>query len=128
MLFADSALLRRIEGAECRLTTDLAATMRVAAGQRPVFVAAIEKSSAKATEAQTLIDFLRTPASQRTFAEHGLRPVLPAIAAETQSRFATVEDLFTIRDLGGWAEAQRLLFDENGIYDQALARGRQEAP
>lgn len=41
MLFADSALLRRIEGAECRLTTDLAATMRVPAGQRPVFVAAI---------------------------------------------------------------------------------------
>lgn len=41
MLFADSALLRRIEGAECRLTTDLAATVRVPAGQRPVFVAAI---------------------------------------------------------------------------------------
>lgn len=77
---------------------------------------------------QAFIDFLRTPESQRTFAEHGLRPVLPAVEAETRSRFATVEDLFTIRDLGGWAEAQRLLFDENGIYDQALARGRQEAP
>ena len=54
------------------------------------------------------------------------RPVLPAVEAETRSRFAAVEDLFTIRDLGGWAEAQRLLFDDNGIYDQALARGREE--
>ena len=60
------------------------------------------------------------------FAQHGLRPVVESVATETQARFATVEDLFTIRDLGGWAEAQRLLFAENGVYDQALARGQQE--
>jgi sulfate/thiosulfate-binding protein len=76
--------------------------------------------------AQAFIDYLTTPEAQRVFAQHGLRPVLASVATETQARFATVDDLFTIRDLGGWAEAQRLLFAENGIYDQALARGQQE--
>ena len=39
-----------------------------------VFVAAIEKTSAKAAEAKKLIDFLRTPASAEIFREKGLDP------------------------------------------------------
>jgi sulfate transport system substrate-binding protein len=75
--------------------------------------------------AQALVDFLFTPEAQRSYAEHGLRPVVGSIATELQGRFASVEDLFTIRDLGDWQEAQRRLFSEGGVYDRALARSRE---
>lgn len=75
--------------------------------------------------ARAFIDFLYTPKAQRAYAEHGLRPVLDSVAAEVRERFAPVKDLFTIRDLGGWDEAQRLLFDKGGVYDRALAQGRE---
>ena len=39
MLFADAELVRRIESAECRLTTELAETVRARGLARPVFVA-----------------------------------------------------------------------------------------
>jgi sulfate transport system substrate-binding protein len=74
--------------------------------------------------AQAFVDFLVTPEAQRFYAEHGLRPVVDSVATEVQSRFAPVEDLFTIRDLGDWQEAQRLLFAEGGVYDRALSQSR----
>lgn len=74
---------------------------------------------------QAFIDFLVTPEVQRSYAEHGLRPVVDSVATEVQGRFAPVEDLFTIRDLGDWPEAQRLLFAEGGVYDRALAQSRE---
>jgi sulfate/thiosulfate transport system substrate-binding protein len=77
--------------------------------------------------AQAFLDFLWTPKAQRSFAQHGLRPVVESVAAEVQGQFVAVEDLFTIRDLGGWTEAQRLLFDQGGVYDQALARNREDS-
>lgn len=75
--------------------------------------------------AQAFIDFLTTAEAQRAYAEHGLRPVVEGVALETQERFAPVEDLFTIRDLGDWQEAQGLLFAEGGVYDRALAQSRE---
>src|SRR5690606_14685234 len=79
--------------------------------------------SREATRA--FIDFLFTPEAQRSYAEHGLRPVVDSVATEVRERFAPVEDLFTIRDLGDWPEAQRLLFAEGGVYDRALAQSRE---
>ena len=61
--------------------------------------------------ADAFVAFLGTPESQRAFAEYGLRPVLPAVASEIGARFPKVNDLFTVRDLGGWKEVQRTLFD-----------------
>jgi ABC-type sulfate transport system substrate-binding protein len=39
-----------------------------------------------------------------------------------------VSDLFTIRDLGGWPEVQRALFDPGAAYDRALALARKDGP
>jgi sulfate transport system substrate-binding protein len=75
--------------------------------------------------AQAFVEFLWTPEAQRFYAEHGLRPVIDSVASEVQARFASVNDLFTIRDLGGWPEAQRVVFAERGVYERALAKSRE---
>lgn len=74
--------------------------------------------------AEAFVGFLRTEEAQRAYAAHGLRPVLEHVAAETRDRFAPTQELFTIQDLGGWTEAQRTLFGDGGVYDQALAANR----
>ncbi|MCB9527261.1 MAG: sulfate ABC transporter substrate-binding protein [Myxococcales bacterium] len=76
---------------------------------------------------EALREFLWTPAAQRRYAAHGLRPVVQSVAAEVQGRFAPVDDLFTIRDLGGWEAATREVFAPGAIYDAALARSREPA-
>lgn len=74
--------------------------------------------------ARAFVNFLRSPEAQRAFAEHGLRPVLPSVEAETRTKFAVVEDLFTVKDLGGWIELKKTFFAQGGIYDRALAQSR----
>lgn len=74
--------------------------------------------------AQAFLDFLWTTEAQHAYAQHGLRPVVEAVALEVKDKFSPVEDLFTIRDLGDWKEVERIVFSENGVYDQALAKSR----
>jgi sulfate/thiosulfate transport system substrate-binding protein len=70
--------------------------------------------------AEAFLEFLRSPAAQRIFAESGLRPVDPAIAAETRGKFASVQDLFTMDDLGGFTKLKDQLFSSGGAYTRAL--------
>lgn len=77
--------------------------------------------------ARAFVDFLTTPEAQRAYAEHGLRPVVPAVAAEVEGRFPAAGDVFTARDLGGWAALRRVVFDEGGVYDRALERRSAQA-
>lgn len=72
--------------------------------------------------AQALLDFLVSEQAQRAYAKYGLRPVLTKVADETKANFAPIEDLFTIRDLGDWVDAEKVVFAEGGVYDQALAQ------
>ncbi|MGH3103061.1 MAG: sulfate ABC transporter substrate-binding protein [Gaiellaceae bacterium] len=74
-------------------------------------VAVPTESGAKA---QAFVDFLRTPAAQRIFAGKGYRPVVEAVLGEFD--FPQPPGLFTIEDVGGWAEVSERFFDrENGI-------------
>jgi sulfate/thiosulfate transport system substrate-binding protein len=77
--------------------------------------------------AEAFVAFLRTPQAQRAFAEYGYRPVDEAVAQEVEARFPRVHDLFTIADLGGWAEVQKTLFAPGAAYDRVSASlgGRQ---
>lgn len=75
--------------------------------------------------AKQFVAFLSTPEAQRAFSEYGLRPVAPAVASEVASKFPSVTDLFTIKDLGGWPTAQKTLFDRDGAYDRSLALSRE---
>ncbi len=77
----------------------------------------------KAVEA--FIDFLFTPEAQKVFAEHGLRSVDENVARETASRYPPVEDLFTIKEFGGWGEVTSRFFGDNGLYTVVVAEVQQ---
>ena len=68
--------------------------------------------------AEGFVAFLATPEAQAAYAKYGLRPVDPTA---TPKDLPVVGDLFTVRDLGGWASLQDTLFAKGGAYDRALA-------
>jgi sulfate/thiosulfate-binding protein len=76
--------------------------------------------------ARAFLDFMWTPDAQNAFAQYGLRPVVESAAAKVADRFPKVDDLFTVKELGGWPDIQRTLFDKNAGYDRALALSRDD--
>jgi sulfate transport system substrate-binding protein len=71
--------------------------------------------------ADAFVTFLASPQAQRAFTDYGLRPVEETVAAEVRDRFPAVQDLFSIRELGGWPEAIRTLFGPDGVYERVMA-------
>ncbi len=73
--------------------------------------------------AEAYLNFLWTPAGQEIAANHFFRPRLAEVARRHEKTFAKIQT-FTIQDVfGGWAEAQKIHFDEGGIFDQ-ISRNR----
>lgn len=68
--------------------------------------------------AKAYVDFLFTPQAQRVFAESFYRPSDPDIGREFESSFPKLQLLTVDQDFGGWAEAQRVHFDDGGTFDQ----------
>ena len=67
--------------------------------------------------AKAFVDFVYTPEAQRIYANHHFRPELDEVLAEYT--FYTPPQLFTVEDLGGWAEARPRFFDpDTGIMAQ----------
>ncbi|RPI25189.1 MAG: sulfate ABC transporter substrate-binding protein [Acidobacteria bacterium] len=66
--------------------------------------------------AEAFLEFLWSTESQRAYAQHGLRPVDAAVAAEVASRYPAVEDLWPIDSLGGWPRVTTEIFGAEGIY------------
>jgi sulfate/thiosulfate transport system substrate-binding protein len=65
-------------------------------------------------QATAFLDYIRSPEAQRVFGKAGYRPVNESLAAEFQ--FPMPQQLFTIKDVGGWDEVQKKFFDrEDGI-------------
>ena len=61
------------------------------------------------TQATAFYDYLYTPEAQAVFVSKGYRPVVDGVdGADT---FPTPSQLFTIDDLGGWAEVNDKFFD-----------------
>ncbi len=75
--------------------------------QTPIAVTA---NSSHAAAAQAFVRWLLTPAAQTTWAKHGYRPVLPAVAATFASKYPTPPQLFTIASLGGWKSVAKKFF------------------
>ena len=64
--------------------------------------------------AAAFVDFLYSPEAQRVFGQKGFRPVVQEILAEFD--YPVIANLFSIEDLGGWAEARPRFFDpDTGI-------------
>ena len=79
--------------------------------ENPIAVAARSKNAAKAG---AFVEFLRSEAAQKLYAERGYRPVNEAAAAGAD--FPQPKGLFTIKDLGGWSDVNKQFFDkEAGI-------------
>ena len=69
--------------------------------------------------AEAYLRYLYSPEGQRLAAKHGYRPIMPEHADPADiKRFVNVPMVTVDKDFGGWAAAQRLHFDENGIFDQ----------
>lgn len=85
---------------------------------------AVVTTSAHQDKATALKNFLYTPEAQKLWAEAGFRPVDPGVLAEFTGKYPAPAKLWTVADLGGWAEVDPALFDkDNGsitkIYTQA---------
>jgi sulfate transport system substrate-binding protein len=72
--------------------------------------------------AEAFVNFLFIKEAQEIFAEYGLRSPDPEVAAATADRYPALEDLFTIEEFGGWAEATPAFFGEEGIFTQTVAK------
>ena len=69
--------------------------------------------------ARAFVDFLYTPEAQTIFGQKGFRPEVDEVLA--QFDFQQPANLFTIEDLGGWAEARPTFFDpETGMVAEDL--------
>jgi sulfate transport system substrate-binding protein len=80
---------------------------------------AVVTESVNPEKAAQFVAFLRTPEAQRVFGEKGYRPIAPDILAEFD--YPTPAGLFTIADLGGWADVTTRFFDPNsGVVAQIL--------
>jgi sulfate adenylyltransferase subunit 1 len=68
--------------------------------------------------AQAYLDFLYTPLAQAIIAKHFYRPVRAEAAAKEdlerlpKLRLVTIDEVF-----GGWTKAQRVHFDDGGVFD-----------
>lgn len=71
--------------------------------------------------ATAYLQHLYSPAAQEIIARNFYRPVDPQVAAKYQRQYPQLE-LVTIRDFGGWGEAQKKHFADGGIFDQIYAR------
>jgi sulfate/thiosulfate transport system substrate-binding protein len=76
--------------------------------------------------AEAFVAFTHTPEVQLIFAQGGYRPVSPEILEaegneDLAANFPAVEDLFTIEDLGGWAEAGPAFFGDEGVFTKLIA-------
>ena len=68
--------------------------------------------------AEAYLNFLWTPDGQEIAARHFFRPRLADVAARHEKTFPKMQT-FTIQDVfGGWASAQKVHFDEGGVFDQ----------
>jgi len=70
--------------------------------------------------AEEYIKYLYSDVAQEIAAKNSYRPHNKEILEKYKSNFAEVE-LFTISDVfGGWAEAQKTHFDEDGVFDKII--------
>ncbi|HXV20886.1 MAG TPA: sulfate ABC transporter substrate-binding protein [Desulfuromonadales bacterium] len=69
--------------------------------------------------AQAYLEYLYSPAGQRLAAKHFYRPVVPEHADPADLRRFPKIELFTIEQVfGGWQKAQKIHFDDGGMFDQ----------
>jgi sulfate transport system substrate-binding protein len=67
------------------------------------------------------VEFLYSREAQEIFAEYGLRSIDQEVAKATAQRYPAVEDLWTVKEFGGWKKVTPDFFGDTGIYTSAIA-------
>lgn len=67
------------------------------------------------------LNYLYSKEAQEVIAKHFYRPSNAEVAAKYASTFPKLE-LLTIKDFGGWKEAQKKHFDDGGVFDQIMKK------
>ena len=70
-------------------------------------------------EATAYLEYLYSPDGQDIIGRNFYRPIDPAASLKYAGLFKPL-NLVTIADFGGWEEAQKTHFDDNGTFDQIL--------
>jgi sulfate/thiosulfate transport system substrate-binding protein len=73
--------------------------------------------------AEDYLQYLYSKEGQEIIAKNGYRPRDPEVAAKHVAEFPQIA-LTSIRDFGGWAEAQKTHFAEGGVFDQLTATAK----
>jgi sulfate transport system substrate-binding protein len=91
-------------------------------------VAVVDKNADKhgTREAATeFVKFLFTPEAQKELIKVGFRPQGELASDKTLTQgFPAVKQLATVKDFGGWPDAQKKFFDEGGLFDQIQAKAK----
>lgn len=69
---------------------------------------------------EAFIDWLEGSQAQQIFESAGFRPVLPSLQQSAAAKFKTPEDLFTVKELGGWSTINQQLYSTSGLWNQVL--------
>jgi sulfate/thiosulfate transport system substrate-binding protein len=83
--------------------------------------AAVTKNSKHPKQAKAFLDFVRSDAGQKIFAQNGYRPVSKTADTAGQN-FPNPSGLFTIQDLGGWDAVATKFFDPDKGVVTAIER------
>jgi sulfate/thiosulfate transport system substrate-binding protein len=90
-------------------------------------VAIVERTVSKkgsAAEAKAYLDFLYSPEGQEIAARHNIRPRDEAVLRKYPQAFKPIK-LFTVEQyFGSLAEAQKLHFNDGGLFDKIYTQGR----
>ncbi|WP_435021832.1 sulfate ABC transporter substrate-binding protein [Tundrisphaera sp. TA3] len=70
--------------------------------------------------AQAFLEFIRSDEGQRILGDYGFRPIDPKVEVPGQAPLPP--RLFTIKDLGGWSQVKKTVFDPGGVFDRTFTR------
>jgi sulfate/thiosulfate-binding protein len=68
--------------------------------------------------ARFYLSYLYSKEGQELVAKHYFRPVDPIVMATKREMFPEIEMVTIDKDFGGWAETQKIHFDDGAIFDQ----------
>lgn len=71
--------------------------------------------------AEAYLRFLYTPQAQTAIARNFYRPRDPNVAAQFRNQFPDIPMVTIDKDFGGWAKAQKVFFDDGGVFDRIYA-------
>ncbi len=70
--------------------------------------------------AEAFLNFLYSPVAQHIYALAGYRPTDTQVLS-LNTQYQPLDALTTIAELGGWPSLNQTFFDDDGLFDQALA-------